>query len=78
VPTDLTHHLPSGEAYIEPEYQAWGTFAMFADPDGNEFGLTLNPLRDSVMQRIRPTALAPAKSVLCQHLDRSRMREVPG
>jgi hypothetical protein len=43
---------------MEPEYRAWGTFTMFADPDGNEFGLTSNLSRHSVMQRIPPTALA--------------------
>jgi hypothetical protein len=63
---------------MEPEYRAWSTFAMFADPNGNGFGLTPNPLRHSVMQRIRPIALSPSKSVLCRHLDRSRMHEVPG
>ena len=25
---------------MSPTPMAWGTFAMFADPDGNEFGLT--------------------------------------
>jgi hypothetical protein len=63
---------------MEPEHRAWGTFAMFADPDGDELGLTLTPLRHSVMQRIWPAALAPLASVLCQHLDRARMQEVPG
>jgi predicted enzyme related to lactoylglutathione lyase len=29
---------------MPPTPMAWGTFAKLADPDGNEFGLTSQPL----------------------------------
>jgi len=32
------------EVTMNPTPMAWGTFAKFRDPDGNEFGLTSQPL----------------------------------
>ena len=29
---------------MQPKPMAWGTFAQFTDPDGNEFGLTSQPI----------------------------------